>query len=167
MKRLLLLVAGVALAAVPAVFGLTDNPALSHSVPVRVPSGAVPVTETHGSASIRHDENTSGKNISGKDSHGGPATEDGSGEDRRGVPAPAGVSGNDRRGVPAPAGVSGNDHRGAPAPADVPGKDRQDTTTASPSHKAGQGSVSGFDNSPSGRDGSGGGNGGGGSGSGN
>ncbi len=63
MKRLLLLVAGAALAAAPAVFGLTDNPTLSHSVPVRVPSGAVPVTDTQidDSVSVRHGENTSGK----------------------------------------------------------------------------------------------------------
>lgn len=80
MKRLLL-VARVALAAVPAVFGLTDNPALRHSVPVLVPSGAVPVvtdTQIEGSASVRHGENT-GENTSGKDRHGGPATEDGCG----------------------------------------------------------------------------------------
>jgi hypothetical protein len=43
MKRLALLAAGTALAAIPAVIGLTGNPALSHRVPVRVPSGAVPV----------------------------------------------------------------------------------------------------------------------------
>jgi hypothetical protein len=42
MKRLMLLVAGVVLAVVPAVFGLTDNPPLSHRVPVRIPAGTVP-----------------------------------------------------------------------------------------------------------------------------
>ncbi len=43
MKRLALLAAGSVLAAIPAVIGLTGNPALSHRVPVRVPGGAQPV----------------------------------------------------------------------------------------------------------------------------
>ena len=46
MKRLMLVAAGVALATVPAVLGLTHNPALSHSVPVRILSGAAAVTGT-------------------------------------------------------------------------------------------------------------------------
>jgi hypothetical protein len=42
MKRLMLLAVGVALATVPAVLGLTHNPALSHSVPVHIRSDATP-----------------------------------------------------------------------------------------------------------------------------
>lgn len=43
MKRVALLAAGAALAAIPAVVGLSGNRAFSHEVPVRIPSGAEPV----------------------------------------------------------------------------------------------------------------------------
>jgi hypothetical protein len=120
MKRLMLLAAGVALAAVPAVIGLIGNPALSHSVPVRVPAGAVPVTaaQIHDSGADRH-----GKDVSGKD-------------------APGKEPGKDGRGI---ADDSGKDP-GAVAP-DVPGEDRHDSTATSNAprrHRRGSGQVMPF-----------------------
>ena len=72
MKRLLLLAAGVARTAAPAVLGLIDNPALRHTVPVRLPPRVVPVTgaQTDGSS---------------KDSHGRSVNEEDSGKDRPGA----------------------------------------------------------------------------------
>ena len=160
MKRLLLVAAGVALAAVPAVFGLTDNPSLSHSVPVRIPSGAVPVTEHHWDNTDRvgHDTATSGEDRrgtaadSGKGGHAPavtrPAT---SGKDRRGAAADNGKDGH------APAATrpatSGKDRRGAAdngkdgqAPAATPtafsGKDGHAAPDASASTEKGRGPAS-------------------------
>lgn len=44
MRRIPVVLAAATLAVVPAVLGLTGNPALSHSVPVRVPSNVLPVS---------------------------------------------------------------------------------------------------------------------------
>jgi hypothetical protein len=43
MKRLSVMTVGLTLAALPAIYGLAGNPALSQSVPVRIPVGAVRV----------------------------------------------------------------------------------------------------------------------------
>jgi len=42
MRRIPILTTAAAVALVPAVFGLSGNPALSHSVPVRVPATSPP-----------------------------------------------------------------------------------------------------------------------------
>ena len=93
------LTAGVALAAVPALFGLTGNPALSHSVPVRVPSGAVPVTDTQiDNGRLHHEsEGGSGREGSGK-GHGATVTPPVAGRGGHGSPAPPPVAGKDRHG---------------------------------------------------------------------
>jgi hypothetical protein len=44
MRRILFVTAAGAAAVVPAIVGLTGNPALSHQVPVRVPANVVPVS---------------------------------------------------------------------------------------------------------------------------
>jgi len=116
MRRLLWLTAGVALAAVPAVFGLTGNPALSHSVPVRIPSGAVPVTDTqiNDDGQHRHDAGAgSGNEGSDKGGHGAPAT-----------PPLTGNRGHGAQGDVAPAAppVIGEGGHGSPATPPVAGK---------------------------------------------
>ncbi len=50
MQRILLVVAALAVAATPAVAGLTANPALSQQMPVRLPSQTPPTQATHAPA---------------------------------------------------------------------------------------------------------------------
>lgn len=101
MKRLLLLVAGVALAAVPAVYGLTANPALSHSVPVRVPAGVVPVLVVD----VQVDD--AGKGRHGTDGSALPSPRDNGGATEGGTSGKAGTSGGGDGG----GGEGGPDHR--------------------------------------------------------
>jgi hypothetical protein len=145
MRRLMLLTAGVALAAVPAVFGLTDNPALSHSVPVRIPSGAVPVTDVqthgHGQGHGQGQGRQRAGDGSGVDGHGGPggggvAVPDVSRKGRGGGPTPD-IARRDHGATRTP-DISGRDRRAA-GTLHVSGRKRQgDTTTPTVSPSPGK-----------------------------
>jgi len=108
MKRLILIVAGVAIAggvaATPAVAGLAGNPSFSHEIPVPAPSAAkTPVfTDDHGGIT-RHAE--PGDDRGGATRHAEP------GDDRGGVTRHA-EPGDDRGGVTRHA-EPGDDHGGA------------------------------------------------------
>ena len=122
MRRLLWLTAGVALAAVPAVFGLTGNPALSHRIPVRIPSGAVPVTDTqiNDDGQHRHEAGPgSGNEGSDKGGHGAPATppltgKRGPGAQGDGAPTTSPVTGKGGHGAPTTPPAAGKGGHGSP-----------------------------------------------------
>ena len=106
MKRLLVITAAAVAAAVPAVAGLTGNPALSHRVPVRVPSQAVPAAVSTVTPS-RHAEpgDDRGSRIEPGDDNGRVNGRD----DRRTSTA---TSGRDDRGGRGGHAEPGDDHGG-------------------------------------------------------
>lgn len=127
MRRLMLLAAGVALAAVPAVIGLADNPSFSHSVPVRLPSGAVRVTDsqTDHPGQIRqgggHGSDVAVQGAGeGPGKGGGAAVPDATGKGHGAARTPP-AAGKDHAAARTP-DVPGEGH-GAARPAHVVGKD--------------------------------------------
>ena len=138
MKRLALILAGVAVAgtaaATPTVAGLAGNPSFSHEIPVPVPSAAkTPLfaDDRGGAAGPGEDHGTS------------PATEPG--DDRGGTTLRA-EPGDDRGGTGARAVEPGDDHGGAAARASEPGDDhggvasRAEPGDDSGGHRGGRGS---------------------------
>jgi hypothetical protein len=129
MRNVLFLTAAGAAAVVPAVIGLSGNPALSHQVPVRVPANVVPV---------------SSQDLARVDDH--PA-----GDDHRAVPTSSARTtepGDDHGGTrtttrtPAHSTEPGDDHAGTrtrtttrtPAHSTEPGDDRGGTRRGNDDH---------------------------------
>lgn len=128
MKRLILIVAGVALAggvaATPAVAGLAGNPSFSHEIPVPAPSAAKTPLFAHddshhdsrpgatGSATATPADDHGGLNPHAEpgDDHGGSTPHAEPGDDRGGQAAHA-EPGDDRGGATTVAGSS-DDHGG-------------------------------------------------------
>ena len=105
MKRLVLIIAGVAVAgsvaATPAIAGLTGNPSFSHEIPVPAPSAAkTPL--------FADDQVRSGATVKPADDHGGQTRHAEPGDDRGGQ-APHVEPGDDRGGVTT-AAEPGDDH---------------------------------------------------------
>ena len=135
MKRLMIMAVGLTMAAVPAVFGLADNPSLSHSVAVRIPSGAKMVTASQfGNASrVGHGTATSGQATSGPSGPSGPSGMGGqatSGPSGMGGQATSGPSG---MGGQATSGASGKDGQATPTTSDTSGKGGRTTPATTPS----------------------------------
>ncbi|MGZ4653884.1 hypothetical protein, partial [Oryzihumus sp.] len=110
MKRLLLISATAALAAVPASIGLWGNQSFAEEVPVSVPARATLVA-TSSPAKPTHEP-----------THAEP------GDDHRGTTATHAEPSDDHRGTTATHAEPGDDHRGTTATHAEPGDDHRGTT---------------------------------------
>jgi hypothetical protein len=124
---------GLVVAVVPAVFGLADNPSLSHRVAIRIPAGAIMLTASQIDSAIRVGHGTAPSGIGGQapSGIGGQATPGTSGTSGQAAPGTSGTSGqapsgtSGRGGTP---GISGKDGQASSTPG-ISGKDGQATPT--------------------------------------
>lgn len=118
MKRLAVMTFGLTLAAVPALFGLTGNPALSQSVPVRIPVGVVRVP----TGDVQNEDNVSVRQGSdATESTASPSSKGVSGHGTSGNRGPGGGSESARQGDDSPTSGHGlNRHGGGESSSSLP-----------------------------------------------
>ena len=109
MRRIPILTTAAAVALVPAVFGLSGNPALSHSVPVRVPANVAPVTVAQ-LGPVVDDSSHAEDRAPGT---GAAVRTPEPGDDRRGTAVRTPEPGDDRGGAAVRTPEPGDDRRGA------------------------------------------------------
>ncbi len=121
MRRIPILTTAAAVALVPAVFGLSGNPALSHSVPVRVPANVAPVTVAQ-LGPVVDDSSHAEDRAPGT---GAAVRTPEPGDDRGGAAVRTPEPGDDRRGTAVRTPEPGDDRGGAAVRTPEPGDDRR------------------------------------------